>query len=855
MVDLTSKGEELFTGVVPILVELDGDVNGHKFSVSGEGEGDATYGKLTLKFICTTGKLPVPWPTLVTTFSYGVQCFSRYPDHMKRHDFFKSAMPEGYVQERTIFFKDDGNYKTRAEVKFEGDTLVNRIELKGIDFKEDGNILGHKLEYNYNSHNVYIMADKQKNGIKANFKTRHNIEDGGVQLADHYQQNTPIGDGPVLLPDNHYLSTQSALSKDPNEKRDHMVLLEFVTAAGITHGMDELYKASLRPVETPTREIKKLDGLWAFSLDRENCGIDQRWWESALQESRAIAVPGSFNDQFADADIRNYAGNVWYQREVFIPKGWAGQRIVLRFDAVTHYGKVWVNNQEVMEHQGGYTPFEADVTPYVIAGKSVRITVCVNNELNWQTIPPGMVITDENGKKKQSYFHDFFNYAGIHRSVMLYTTPNTWVDDITVVTHVAQDCNHASVDWQVVANGDVSVELRDADQQVVATGQGTSGTLQVVNPHLWQPGEGYLYELCVTAKSQTECDIYPLRVGIRSVAVKGEQFLINHKPFYFTGFGRHEDADLRGKGFDNVLMVHDHALMDWIGANSYRTSHYPYAEEMLDWADEHGIVVIDETAAVGFQLSLGIGFEAGNKPKELYSEEAVNGETQQAHLQAIKELIARDKNHPSVVMWSIANEPDTRPQGAREYFAPLAEATRKLDPTRPITCVNVMFCDAHTDTISDLFDVLCLNRYYGWYVQSGDLETAEKVLEKELLAWQEKLHQPIIITEYGVDTLAGLHSMYTDMWSEEYQCAWLDMYHRVFDRVSAVVGEQVWNFADFATSQGILRVGGNKKGIFTRDRKPKSAAFLLQKRWTGMNFGEKPQQGGKQASHHHHHHV
>nr|BAS32673.1 mKusabiraOrange2-Yellow-Nano-lantern(delN11) [synthetic construct] len=224
--------------VVPILVELDGDVNGHKFSVSGEGEGDATYGKLTLKLICTTGKLPVPWPTLVTTLGYGLQCFARYPDHMKQHDFFKSAMPEGYVQERTIFFKDDGNYKTRAEVKFEGDTLVNRIELKGIDFKEDGNILGHKLEYNYNSHNVYITADKQKNGIKANFKIRHNIEDGGVQLADHYQQNTPIGDGPVLLPDNHYLSYQSKLSKDPNEKRDHMVLLEFVTAAGGTKVYD-----------------------------------------------------------------------------------------------------------------------------------------------------------------------------------------------------------------------------------------------------------------------------------------------------------------------------------------------------------------------------------------------------------------------------------------------------------------------------------------------------------------------------------------------------------------------------------------------------------------------------------------
>ncbi len=127
------------------------------------------------------------------------------------------------------------------------------------------------------------------------------------------------------------------------------------------------------------------------------------------------------------------------------------------------------------------------------------------------------------------------------------------------------------------------------------------------------------------------------------------------------------------------------------------------------------------------------------------------------------------------------------------------------------------------------------------------METAEKVLEKELLARQEKLHQPIIITEYGVDTLAGLHSMYTDMWSEEYQCAWLDMYHRVFDRVSAVVGEQIWNFADFATSQGILRVGGNKeRDLHSRPQTEVGGFFCCKKRWTGMNFGEKPQQGGKQ---------
>ncbi|CAC9178475.1 Beta-glucuronidase [Citrobacter werkmanii] len=100
----------------------------------------------------------------------------------------------------------------------------------------------------------------------------------------------------------------------------------------------------LRPVETSTREIKKLDGLWSFCLDTADCGMAQQWWKRPLSQSRAIAVHGSFNDQFADADIRNYVGNVWYQRQVFIPNGWGNQRIVLRFDAVTHYGKVWVND-------------------------------------------------------------------------------------------------------------------------------------------------------------------------------------------------------------------------------------------------------------------------------------------------------------------------------------------------------------------------------------------------------------------------------------------------------------------------------------------------------------------------------
>jgi beta-glucuronidase len=132
--------------------------------------------------------------------------------------------------------------------------------------------------------------------------------------------------------------------------------------------------------------------------------------------------------------------------------------------------------------------------------------------------------------------------------------------------------------------------------------------------------------------------------------------------------------------------------------------------------------------------------------------------------------------------------------------------------------------------VSQFGDLVMLNRHYGWYVQTGELEAAERAWEEELKGWASK-GTPIIITEYGADTYPGLHSLIAQPWSEEYQVAYLDMNHRVFDRIDAVVGEHVWNFADFATTSGIVRVGGNKKGVFTRDRQPKAAAWALRRRW------------------------
>jgi beta-glucuronidase len=589
----------------------------------------------------------------------------------------------------------------------------------------------------------------------------------------------------------------------------------------------------LRPRDSETRERRCLDGLWRFTLDADGRGRREEWWKQRLLDSREAPVPASYNDIFADAETHDHVGDAWYQTVARVPAGWGGRRIVLRFDAATHSAVVWVDGTPVMEHEGGYTPFEADITDLVEPGNEIRITAVVSNVLTWHTIPPGSVVETTGGHRRQQVFQDFFNYAGLHRSVWLYTTPTSFVEDVTVTTSL--DGSTGTVGYEVRTGGgevDVAVALRDAEGGEVARAPGPTGSLVVEAVRPWRPGQGYLYDLTVElhAEGGTLVDTYSLPVGIRSVRVDGPRFLINDEPFTFRGFGKHEDAAVRGKAHDNALMVHDFALLEWLGANSFRTSHYPYAEEVLEYADRHGIVVIDETAAVGINSGLAAGV-FGAEPHPTFSEDTVNAVTQEAHRRAIRELVARDKNHPSVVLWSIANEPESVTAESRAYFEPLAAEARRLDPTRPIAFANVMGATPDVDVLTDLFDVVMLNRYYGWYASPGDLASAEVALETEISAWIAAHDKPIMFTEYGADTLPGLHDVVPAMWSEEYQTELLAMFHRVFDRFDAVVGEHIWNFADFATAQGVIRVDGNKKGVFTRDRRPKAAAYALRRRW------------------------
>lgn len=592
----------------------------------------------------------------------------------------------------------------------------------------------------------------------------------------------------------------------------------------------------------------KLDGLWKFKID-DGSASSEHWETGFPDDAEELYVPASYNDQREDQKYRNHTGEAYYEKTFTVPGFFKGQRIFLRFDAVAHDSTVWLNGTVIMSHRGGFLPFEKDITGLITPGEEIRITVSCNNRVDHHTLPMGnedgtaffgsdnaQVPAVQMAKEHRGIVNlpnfDFFNYAGINRHVSVYTTPMEYIKDVTIVPEL--DGKDGVVHYSVEISSkekanchdsNIKVEVLDRGGSVVTGGTGAEGTLRIENARLWNPWpeDPYLYRLKVTFGD----DEYTEEFGIRTVEVSGTKFLINGKPFYFKGFGKHEDFYISGRGINEGLNVKDISLLHWIGANSFRTSHYPYAEEMYRLCDREGIVIIDETPAVGI---------AGGGVVDPYT-----FPIKDYHKSILRDLVERDKNHPSVIMWSMGNEPDTEnfPESAYDYWHELYEYTHELDPqNRPVTfvcCQN----DYTRDIVTRTMDVVCINRYYGWYNLSGDLDSAIYAWNKELDFWEEQ-QKPVMVTEYGCDTLPGLHGTVAEMWTEEFQAEYYRRIDAEFDKRDFFMGEQCWAFADFGTIQGVYRADGNRKGVFTRERRPKMAAHFLKGRWEKIpNFGYK----------------
>jgi len=598
-----------------------------------------------------------------------------------------------------------------------------------------------------------------------------------------------------------------------------------------------LEHSMLYPKTTLTRRRISMDGMWKFHLDERSVGENEGWIDGIPGEEM-IPVPASFQDFYTEKDIREYTGDFWYETDFFVPGEWEGREILLRFGAATHRASVYVNGILITEHEGGFLPFSAKVTTVVRYDSYNKVVVKVNNELNCTNLPCGETITLPNGKKMSKPYFDFFNYAGLQRSVYLLALPGESIVDFDL--DYAIHGKNAEVSYQIRTNGEHAVQLAlfDAKGHCVAQKDGKEGVLYVENARLWQVRNAYLYRLRIRIMDGEELiDEYEQEIGIRTVKVEGTDILINGEPVYLKGFGKHEDSDILGRGFSIGIMKRDFELMKWIGANSFRTSHYPYSEEIYQMADREGFLVIDEVPAVGMFQSLMNFMEASTGKQTAFFKKETTPVLLKAHLRAIEEMIARDKNHPSVVAWSLLNEPETTNEAAVPYFKEVFDLANKLDmQKRPRTFALIMNSLPDTCKCYQFSDIIALNRYYGWYMKGGyEISVAEELFRKEMNAWKEKkLNKPFIFTEYGADTLASEHKLPSVMWSQEYQDEYLKMTHEVFDSYDFIKGEQIWNFADFQTTEGIMRVNGNKKGVFTRQRQPKDIAYKLKERWENL---------------------
>ncbi len=574
----------------------------------------------------------------------------------------------------------------------------------------------------------------------------------------------------------------------------------------------------LYPLTNVFRQTIELSDFWSFRFDPADLGLSNGW-QNGFDDSRPIAVSASWNDQFEDG--RDFLGPAWYRTTFDLPWGWDEKRIVLRFGSVNYLADVWLNGQPLGSHEGGHLPFEFEISSSV-KQMTNQLIIRVDGRLSFDRVPPGNVTGDpadffasHAGNYPQAQF-DFFPYCGIQRPVMLYATSQDYLYDITVATEFEDKLGkiHVHVERtgieRVMARFHLSGHGQTSTLEVPFSGEHVDVDLDVPDVMLWSPQSPNLYDLSVELlQDGVVIDSYSLKVGVRTIKVVGDQLLLNDEPIYLKGFGRHEDFPVVGRGYLPALIVKDYALMQWIGANSFRTSHYPYSEQMLDMADQFGILVIDETPAVGLYFRVD-GLEKRNALCEQY----------------VRELIARDKNHPSVIMWSVANEPHSTAPYAKPFLERLYRQAKTLDPTRPVTLVS--FLGVEEEAFAS-FDLVCLNRYLGWYVQPGNLDDALVTLSAELNALHKKFNKPILLTEFGADAIPGHHAQPPEMFSEEYQAELISRYLELLHQKPYVVGEHIWNLCDFKTSQGVTRAGAlNYKGVFTRDRRPKLAAHRLR---------------------------
>ncbi len=558
-----------------------------------------------------------------------------------------------------------------------------------------------------------------------------------------------------------------------------------------------------------------LEGFWKFRVDEDNIGEKEEWFRRFESED-LIYVPSSWNEQNPKWD--QFSGAAWYQKDFYMGENLDGKMAWIIFEGAGYKTKVWINEKFVGEHEGSFTSFRFKIGD-LKTGDFNRVVVKVDNTPSLSALPPAV--------KFNLTAFDFFHYGGIHRPVYIEFADQHYIRDVTVNAD-SKGYLKVSVDIVSEETVDLNVILGSKDLNSIIYREKISdvepgkhiyeGKIEGIKP--WSPEAPNLYililELCIGGSIRDS--VYE-RIGFRDIEVKDGRIYLNGKAIFLKGFGRHEDFIIFGKYLPGPVLVRDFYLMKKMGANSFRTSHYPYSNEHLDLADEFGFLVILEPPLCYS------GIERIIAKREDLSKLFSGGDYLAKAKEVISEMIREHRNRPSVIMYSILNEPPSDIPEVAEFIRKLAAYFKEIDPSRPITFASHK---SVRDLALSYVDVISLNFYRGWYSEWGNIDEGVNSMITDL----EEIHRknpekPIIMTEFGADAIIGLHSDPPNMWSEDYQAEFIRKYVEALSKKNFINGLHVWVFADFRTPQNPGRTILNRKGVFTRDRQPKMSVLIL----------------------------
>lgn len=572
---------------------------------------------------------------------------------------------------------------------------------------------------------------------------------------------------------------------------------------------------------TAARQSLSLNGKWEYIVDPYETGFyDYRfkeraendreaYWNSDVPDNKldrkehgyipkySINVPGDWNSQ--DPKFLYYEGTVWYKKSFDFKKKNPSEKLFLYFGAVNYKADVYLNGKKLGSHKGGFTPFNFEVPDSVLKEKSNFLIVKVDNKRFADEIP--------------TLNTDWWNYGGITRDVLLISVPKTYIKDYVIQLNPQNSAGNevsGNVKFDGTTSGQtVTIEIPELKlkKQFKVIGNEAKIKFNLPKFQRWSPETPKLYEVIVSSNT----DQVKEKIGFRTIKTKGMQLTLNDKPVFLRGISIHSEIPQESRRAYSQKDAEQ--LLGWakeLGCNMVRLAHYPHDEKMTRLADSLGLLVWSE-----IPVYWTIDFS---------SQEVLKKARKQ-----LDEMITRDHNRASVIIWSVGNETPVS-ETRTNFMKSLLETAKKDDPTRLVAAaLEVNYHSSENlrtidDPLGEFVDIVAFNQYLGWY--GGTPESCREA------KWATKYNKPLFISETGAEALGGYHGDRTTLWTEEFQEWFYQEQIAMLKRMPAnFVGISPWILADFRSprrNNPTYQEGWNNKGFIDQQGRKKKSFFVLK---------------------------